>query len=63
MHRVHGTDPMAESASDPTAAPGSPSAPARAPAPVTLEQFRTYWNATLRKYAREEARAFHVLRG
>jgi serine/threonine-protein phosphatase 2A regulatory subunit B'' len=63
MHRVHGTDPMAESASDPTAAPGSPSAPARAPAPVTLEQFRTYWNATLRKYAREDARAFHVLRG
>ena len=63
MHRVHGTDPMAESASDPTAAPGSPSAPARAPAPVTLAQFSEYWNATLRKYARLEARAFHVLRG
>ena len=42
---------------------GSMSRPARAPAPVTLAQFRAYWDATLRKYARDEARAFHVLRG
>ena len=59
MHRVHGTDPMEAAASG----SGSMSAPARAPAPVTLAQFRAYWDATLRKYARDEARAFHVLRG
>jgi hypothetical protein len=40
--------------------PGSPTAPAVAPAPVTLGQFADYWNSTLRKYAEPNARVFEV---
>jgi len=43
MHRIHATNPIAHNPDDPSAAPGSPTAPAVPPHPVTLQQFTAYW--------------------
>ena len=42
---------------------GSPSAHAVVPGALSYETFERYWRTTLRKYADDNARAFHVLRG
>ena len=63
MHRINGTNPMAESGDDPASAPGAPTAPAATPAPVTWPKFTEYWNSTLREHQEVNARAFAVLCG
>ena len=65
MHRINGTDPIAEdpTGADASAAPGALTAPAAAPKPVTWTKFTEYWNSTLRKFQEPNARVFEVLRG
>uniref|UniRef100_A0A7S0NLH7 Uncharacterized protein n=1 Tax=Micromonas pusilla TaxID=38833 RepID=A0A7S0NLH7_MICPS len=65
MHRINGTEPIAEdqTGADASAAPGALTAPAAAAAPVTWTKFTEYWNGTLRKYTEPNARVFEVLRG
>jgi serine/threonine-protein phosphatase 2A regulatory subunit B'' len=60
MHRINGTDPIAEdpTGADASAAPGALTAPAAAPKPVTWTKFTEYWNSTLRKFQEPNARVF-----